>query len=161
MTEMMSELRHDAPTTNKKTKVTVTATPLASAPWVSFAMNADYPNKGGKQQGDELDFDAGAGPFDLRFDLDDQTNLDLAFYPDFADAMWVVEGFDCPTGPGNGNGAITPQSVTAKRLTVTNRNAVGQTLTFALRFTGAKTGPSAPPYVFDPRIVNGGGGGLL
>ncbi len=155
MTDMVSELARDTATA-KKTKVTVTATPLAAAPWVSFAMNADYPDKGGKQEGEKLKFDANSGAFDLTFDLDDNTDLDLAFYPTAADAIWVAIGTTDPTGPGFANGAITPVSVTNTKLTVTNANAVAETLTFILRFSGAANG-DYPPYVYDPEIVNGGG----
>lgn len=155
MTKMVSDLEYDA-VTAKKAKVKVTATSLGSAPWVCFTMDADYPEKGGKQAGDELEFDARAGPFDVSFELDDETDLDLAFYPDFTDAMWVVVGLACPTQPGNGNGAIIPISVADKKLVVTNQNAVGQTLTFMLRFTGNSSGADYPPYEYDPRIINGG-----
>ena len=156
MTEMVQELDHDV-VGAKKTKVTVTATPLGAAPWVSFAMNADYPNKGGKQDGDKLKFDAGAGPFELSFDLDDQTSLNLSFYPCFVDAMWVAVGTTCPTQAGDGNGAIIAGTVTNTKLVVTNTNSLGQTLTFALRFTGTASSGGYPPYVYDPQIINGGG----
>ena len=156
MTEMVSELDRDT-VTGKKTKVKVTATPLGAAPWVTFAMRADYLNQGGQQDGDELVFDPGAGPFTLTFDLADDTDLDLAFYPQFSDAIWVAVGSDCPTEPGDANGAITPVSVADKKLVVTNQNAVGQNLTFMLRFTGNASAGGHPPYVYDPGIVNGGG----
>ena len=156
MTDMVQELDRDVAGA-KKTKVTVTATPLDAVPWVSFTMDADYPNKGGKQDGDKLVFNAGAGAFDLSFDLDDQTALNLAFYPDFADAMWVAIGTTCPSAAGTGNGAITAGTVASTKLVVTNANSVGQTLTFALRFTGDASTGGYPPYVYDPEIVNGGG----
>ena len=156
MTQMVSELRHNTATA-KKTKVTVTANPLSAAPWASFTMAADYVDKGGKQDGDKLKFDANAGPFDLSFELDDNTSLGLAFYPDFADAIWVAVGDACPTGPGNGAGAITPGSVSNKKLVVTNTNSVAETLSFELRFTGSAAGVGVPPYVYDPKIINGGG----
>jgi hypothetical protein len=155
MTDMVSELDRDT-ATDKKTKVTVTARPLAEAPWVRFAMAADYPDKGGKQDGEKLKFDVGAGAFDLSFDLDDQSGLNLAFYPDVADAIWVAVGTTCPTAAGNGNGVITGVSASDKKLVVTNANAIKQTLTFALRFTGTAKG-DYPPFVYDPEIVNGGG----
>ena len=156
MTQLVSELRHEG-TTEKKTKVTVTASPLAVAPWASFAMTSDYVDKGGKQEGDKLKFDANAGAFDLSFELADNTSLGLAFYPDFADAMWVAVGEACPTAPGDGNGAITPGSVSNKKLAVTNANSVAQTLTFALRFTGNAPGGGQMTCPYDPKIVNGGG----
>ncbi len=143
--------------TAKKTKVRVLATPLEASPWVHFAMDADYVDKGGKQEGEKLKFDANAGAFDLTFTLDDKTGLNLAFYPDPADAMWVAAGAGKPTGPGFGNGAIVPVSVSRQKLVVTNANWVAQTLNFVLRFEGtAQSG--FPPYVYDPLIVNGGGG---
>jgi hypothetical protein len=154
MTQLVSELRHDAPTA-KKTKVTVTATRSSVTQGAEFTMAADYVDKGGKQDGDKLKFDADAGPFRLSFELDDDSGLGLAFFPGFADAMWVAVGEACPTMAGNGNGAITPESDPSnKKLVVINANSVAQTLTFMLRFSG--TGGSGP-YVYDPKIVNGGG----
>lgn len=156
MTDMVSELDCDV-TTAKVTKVTVTASPLEAAPWVRFAMTADYIDKGGKQDGEKLKFYAHAGPFDLSFDLDDKTKLKLAFYPEFADAMWVAVGTTCPTERGDGGGAIIPVSVADQKLVVTNANFVEQTLTFALRFSGTASSGGYPPYVYDPQIINGGG----
>jgi hypothetical protein len=156
MTQMVSELRHDA-VTARKTRVTVTASTSSSSPQgVEFTMAADYVDKGGKQEGDKLKFDPGAGPFDLKFDLDDTTSLGLAFYPEFVDAMWVAVGSSCPAGPGDGGGAITPRSVTDRKLNVTNANSVAQTLAFALRFTGTAPGGGKTTYAYDPKIINGG-----
>ena len=159
MTDTAIELDRSV-TTAKKTKVTVTATPLATDPWVSFAMKADYPDQGGKQEGEKLKFDARAGEFDLTFELDDETDLKLAFYPTPADAMWVAVGTTDPDQPGFANGAITPVSVTGKKLVVTNANFIAETLTFILRFSGTASSGGHPPYVYDPEIVNGGGKNL-
>ena len=159
MTQMVSELRHEV-VAAKKTKVAVTASPLSAAPWVSFAMRADYVDKGGKQDGDKLKFDANAGEFELEFKLDDQSGLQLAFYPDFADAIWVAVGDNCPTAAGNGNGAISPGTASQRKLVVSNANAVAQTLTFALRFAGNAPGGGETSYAYDPKIINGGGTGL-
>ena len=156
MTQMMSELRHETAGA-KKTRVTVTASPLPAAPWVGFAMTSNYVDKGGKQEGDKLKFDANAGPFDLSFDLDDSSGLQLAFYPTVADAIWVAVGDSCPTAAGNGNGAISAGSASNQKLVVTNANAAAQTLTFALRFTGNAPGGGEKTYVYDPKIINGGG----
>jgi hypothetical protein len=157
MTQMVSELRHDT-TAAKKTKVAVTASPLTTAPWVSFAMSADYVDKGGKQEGaDKLKFDAHAGDFELEFKLNDESGLQLAFYPDFADAMWVAVGDNCPTAPGNGNGAISPGTASPSKLVVSNANSIAQTLTFALRFAGNAPGGGETSYIYDPKIINGGG----
>ena len=156
MTQLVSELRHETGTA-KKTKVMVTGTPLGAPPWVDFAMASDYVDKGGKQEGDKLKFDAGAGDFELSFRLVDQTSLQLAFYPDFADAMWVAVGDNCPTAPGNGNGAISPGTASPSKLVVSNANSIAQTLTFALRFTGNAPGGGETSYIYDPKIINGGG----
>ena len=157
MTEMVSELRYEV--SAKTAKVTVTARPITVAPGVCFTMKADYPDKGGKLDGDDLQFNSGEGAFELTFKLDDDdTGLNLAFYPDFVDAMWVAVGQTCPKIAGDGNGAITAKSVADKKLVVMNANAVSQTLTFALRFTGNASPLGNPPYVYDPRIINGGGG---
>lgn len=161
MTDLMNQVsRHDrGAATNKETAVKVTARPLAAAPWVGFTMVADYKHKGGKQDGDKLMFDARAGQFDLSFELDDQTKLKLDFYSDFADAMWIEVGEQCPSGPGNSNGAITAgRKAGPNKLVMTNTNDVEQTLTFMLRFTGNSSGTAFPPYEYDPKIVNGGEG---
>ena len=157
MSQLQSELSHTSGST-KKTKVKVTATSLDAAPWVEFAMDADYPDAGGKQEGDKLKFDAGAGAFELTFDLHDETKLDLAFYPDASDAIWAVVGTDKPKQGGFANGAIAPVSVANKKLVVTNDNAIAQSLNFILRFTGKAMAGGSPPYVLDPIIQNGGGG---
>jgi len=159
MTDMVSELERDV-TMNKKVKVKVTASPLTTDPWVSFAMKADYLDQGGKQDGEKLKFNARAGEFDLTFDLDDKTDLELAFYPTPADAMWVAVGTTDPNQPGFANGAITPVSVTDKKLIVINANLIPETLTFILRFSGTASSGGYPPYVYDPEIVNGGGKNL-
>ena len=156
MTQMVSELRHDTAGA-KKTKVTVTARALPAAPWVGFDMTSDYVDKGGKQEGDKLKFDAKAGAFDLSFDLDDNSGRQLAFYPTVADAMWVAVGSSCPTAAGNGGGAIAPVSASNQKLVVTNANSLAQTLTFALRFTGSAVGGGETTYTYDPKIINGGG----
>ena len=156
MSQMVSELRHETAGA-KKTRVTVTASAASNPPGVAFGMSADYVDKGGKQDGDKLKFDAGAGPFDLSFDLDDSSGLQLAFYPTVADAIWVAVGDSCPTAAGNGNGAISPGSASNQKLVVTNANSSAQTLTFALRFTGNATGGGQTTYVYDPKIINGGG----
>lgn len=141
----------------KTTKVKVTARPRATPPWADFSMSATYPEKGGKQDGDKLKFDERAGNFDIEFTLNDKTALELAFYPSFEEAMWVAVGDSEPDGPGNGNGAIAPVSVSDDVLVVTNNNSVAETLTFILRFTGIGTkSVGYPPYVYDPKIVNGG-----
>lgn len=142
----------------KKATVTITATRLPAAPWVHYEMAAKFPDKGGSQDGDKLKFDAKEGPFELVFDLDDQTKgLKLGFLPSFAEAMWVAPGTSCPQGPGNGGGAISAGSVNANKLVVNNANAIDETLTFALRFTGIDSPGGFPPYVYDPIIINGGG----
>lgn len=160
MSDTLGELERDT-TTSKKAKVVVTATPLTATPWVDFSMKADFPDKGGSQDGEKLKFDRGAGAFELSFDLVDKTTLGLAFYRTVAEAMWVVVGQICPTTAGNGGGAIIPETVTDKKLIVTNANGTAQTLTFALRFTGASSDSSHPPYVYDPKIINDGGGPLV
>jgi hypothetical protein len=157
MSQTLSELRHTTGST-KKTKVKVTASPLDAAPWVDFTMSSDYPDGGGKQDGDKLNFDAGAGAFELTFELRDDTKLGLAFYPDASDAIWAVVGTNKPQQGGFANGAIAPVSVADKKLVVTNDNSIAQTLNFILRFTGTAMAGGFPPYVLDPLIVNGGGG---
>lgn len=158
MNQTVSELRHTAGT-RKKAKVKVTASPLGAAPWVEFTMRADYPDAGGQQVGDDLKFDQDAGAFDISFDLQDDTDLGLAFYPDSAQAIWATVGTSKPTQAGFANGALVPDSVSDKKLVVINNNSAAQTLNFILRFDGKAMPGGLPPYVLDPLIVNGGGGG--
>jgi hypothetical protein len=61
---------------------------------------------------------------------------------------------------GNGNGAISPGTASGSKLVVGNANAVAQTLTFALRFTGNAPGGGETSYAYDPKIINGGGTGF-
>lgn len=155
MTDVVSEIDPEGLVKNS-TIITVTADPLEFTPWVYFSMTATYPNGGGKKVGENLKFDKRKSNFEMRFVLVDSTNLDLAFYRTFEEAMWVVVGPTCPTGPGNGGNAITEVSVADKELVVTNANGIGEMLTFALRFTGNASSGGFPPYVYDPRIINGG-----
>ena len=142
-------------TTNKKTKITVTA---ANTNPVTFSMTANYEDGGGSQDGsNKLKFNQNAGAFTLVLSLVDNSGKHLAFYPNASDAMWVAVGTTCPTAPGNGGGAITFVDVKDGKLTVDNANAIAQDLTFALRFTGDASG-TCPPYVYDPVIGNGGVG---
>lgn len=157
MTNLVSELRHEA-MSKKFAMIKVTAEPQKDPPWVSYSMDANYPNQGGKQEGENLKFDNRAGEFEMQFSLVDNTKLNLAFYPSFEDAIWVVVGEGEPSGPGNGGGAILPGSVVKQKLIVTNANKVSETLTFTLRFTGDSSGKGFPPYLYDPKIINGGDG---
>lgn len=157
MSQILNELQHTAGSA-KKTKVKVTASPLNAAPWVDFTMSADFTDGGGRQDGDKLKFDPGVGPFELTFELRDDTRLGLAFYADAADAIWAAVGTAKPQQSGFASGAIAPVSVADKKLVVTNDNSIAQTLNFILRFTGTAMVGGFPPYVLDPLIVNGGGG---
>jgi len=144
--------------TKKATTVMVKACLLDSVPWVGFSMIADYKDKGGRQKGETLEFDVNAGPFDLSFELDDQSGLKLDFYPTFAESMWVAVGELCPLGPGNGEGAITDgkkDEKKNKKIIMTNGNSDSQTLTFMLRFSGNVKDAAHPPYEYDPKIING------
>ena len=159
MNDVESEL--DAEVSAKKSvRITVTADPLDFTPWVYFWMEAEYPGGGGKKVGENLKFDKRKGGFEMTFSLVDNTGLSLAFYRDFADAIWVARGPKCPTQAGDG-GAITPVSVAEKELIVTNANDLPELLTFALRFRGNASDGAFPPYVYDPKIINGGGTNLL
>jgi hypothetical protein len=145
----------------KKTKIKLTTRPLSAEPWVDFIMDAYYPNGGGQQVGDKLKFDEDEGAFRLEFDLVDDTGLGLAFYLDPAEAIWAAVGTDKPVHPGFADGAITPVSVSDKKLVVINDNWVAQSINFILRFTGKSMDSGTPPYILDPLIVNGGGGNNL
>ena len=141
--------------TNKKTKITITAT--GNPP--SFAMNSQFENGGGHQNGSKLQFDQNAGAFTLTFELADQSGLGLSFYPDAADSLWVSSNAICPVQPGNGGGAITFGAVKSGKLTADNANLVKADLAFELRFTSSSPG-STPPYIYDPTIGNGGTGNM-
>lgn len=142
----------------KSVTIDVTADPAPAPTWVTFAMNAKFPGKGGKQDGDALEFDFGDGPFDLTFSLKDNTKLKLGFLPDVTEAIWVAVGPKCPTRAGDAGGQFKATKSTKLQLSVTNTNGTKQDLCFALRFTGVQSDPSHPPYVFDPIVKNGGGG---
>lgn len=155
MTDVVSELDPEV-ALKKPTIITVTADPLDFTPWVYFSMEAVYPAGGGKKVGENLKFDKRKGGFELTFRLVDNTALGLAFYRTFAESIWVAKGPACPTQEGNGGGAITEVSVAEGELVVTNVNGVGEMLSFALRFTGNASSGGFPPYVYDPKIINGG-----
>lgn len=148
--------------TAKKVKITVTATNAPAPDYVAFAMSSNYLDGGGNQNGNSLNFNANTGQFKLEFDLSDRTSspaLGLAFMSNPSDAMWVGApgASSCPTGPGDGGGAIDfPPNDNANKLDVTNENLAQANLHFALRFNGNAIGSSQPPYVFDPIISNGG-----
>jgi hypothetical protein len=149
-------------TLNKTAKIKITASPLDDAPWVDFDMNAKFPQGGGKQVNQKLHFNRGAGKFELEFRLKDDTNLGLAFYPTVAEAIYVAVGKVCPVlQPGDGGGVIIPGEVSNDCLTlnVININEdpgpIPLTLSFVLRFMGVQSDHQHPPYVFDPRIING------
>ena len=158
-----SDLRREAKG-KKKATIVVAAERLDQDPWVGFSMAAYYPEGGGKQEGKEkLKFDEKQGPFELTFELEDNSKgLKLAFLPSFEEAMWVAVGIQCPPGgPGDGGGAIAPVRVESKRLVVNNANSVAETLTFALRFTGLPAPDNSTLYVYDPQIINGGGSNVV
>jgi hypothetical protein len=156
MSQVQSELSHTSGSA-KKTKVKLTSRRLSAAPWVDFKMDADYLDAGGEQVGDKLKFNKGEGAFLLEFELHDDAKLDLAFYPDPAEAIWAAVGTAKPTQPGYADGALTPVSVSDKRLVVMNDNMVAQSINFILRFSGLQNS-DCPPYILDPIILNGGGG---
>jgi hypothetical protein len=157
-----SDVRQDVKKAKKFATIAVTAARLEQAPWVQFSMTADFIDGGGKQEDkSKLKFDAGEGPFELTFELEDDTKgRKLGFLPTFAEAMWIAVGTECPDGAGNGGGAISGGPPTEKRLVVTNLNAVEQVLTFALRFRGLPAPDGTTLYVYDPQIINGGGSNL-
>lgn len=164
MSETMLDDQASSATGNRRTNITVTATASPVAPGVAFSMVADFPNGGGKQgkgaDKNNLEFDKGAGEFDLVFTLDDSSGKHLAFYPEFDKAFWAQVGTTCPPpGPMPSNGSLRDGKVTAKnrKLTLLNLNEPG-TITFMLRFTGDSNGSNCPPYQYDPKIINGGDG---
>lgn len=110
-----------------------------------------------------IDIPPGQPSTEIKFTLiEDKTGLDLEFYSDPDDAMWVDLAPNCPNQPGGG-GQITFQSSSKKVLRVDDANA-GQPcdLKYALRFYGmSKTIDGRdykPPYEYDPDLKNGGGG---
>jgi hypothetical protein len=157
MSQLQSELSQTSRAA-KKTKIKLTTRRLSAEPWVEFIMDAYYPNGGGQQVGDKLKFEMDEGAFRLEFDLIDDAGLGLAFYLDPAKAIWAAVGTAKPTQPGFAGGAITPVSVSDKKLVVINDNWIAQSINFILRFEGDWKSDTCPPYILDPIIVNGGGG---
>ena len=151
----------------KKVKIKVRADPGTDGRLVDWSYEADFENGGGSGNNRELKFDKGPGFYRMEFSLDDDTDFDLAFLEEPTEAMWVATGTHCPPpGPGDGGGEIDFELVpVGKKLTVINRNKNEGTLCYALRFSGMrqanpeKPGTFVPPYVFDPIMINGGGGG--
>lgn len=111
-----------------------------------------------------IDIGFGDPPTELRFQLHDRTarpgqpGLRLSFVEPAEQAMWVSLG-NCPQQSGNG-GQISFDSVNPQQLRVTDANAGDECiLHYALRFNGDPAA-NGPPYVYDPDIRNGGGGGI-
>lgn len=163
--------RHDgqgaSASREKKVKIKVTADPGTEGRLVDWSYKASFENGGGSSNGKEMKFDRGPGYFKLEFALVDNSGFDLAFLQDVADAMWVATGNVCPPpGPGNGGGQIEfEENPVGNKLTVINLNSSEVTLCYALRFSGTKQadpgqpGAYVPPYVYDPIMINEGGGG--
>ena len=151
----------------KKVKIKVKADPGTEGRLVDWSYTADFEDGGGSNNDKALKFDKGPGYYRLEFSLDDDTGFDLAFLEEPTEAMWVATGTHCPPpSAGNGGGEIDFELVpVGEKLTVINRNRKAGTLCYDLRFNGKeqanpeKPGTFVPPYVFDPIMINGGGGG--
>ena len=119
----------------------------------------------GKPKGNsgKIDVAKGQPPTEIKFTLcDDQTGLDLEFYKDPDDAMWVDFAPDCPKQKGDA-GQITFQSSSKKVLWVEDANSGPPCdLKYSLRFYGKEKDIGGvtykPPYEYDPDLKNGGGG---
>lgn len=153
----------------KKVSVKVTARPGTEGRLVDWSYDADFENGGGTSTKHELKFNEGPGVYRIEFSLVDDTGFDLDFLQVASEAMWVATGTNCPPpGPGNGGGEILfERDPVGNKLTVINQNINEGELCYALRFSGRrqanpeKPGALVPPYMFDPIMSNGGGGGQL
>lgn len=102
---------------------------------------------------------------DITFQLtDDKTGLNLKFCSPASEAMYVGPAPNCPPPAGNG-GQITYKLRQDKMLKVADANSVAALFVYALRFDGdlnpqGPAGQQRPPYLYDPELRNGGGGGL-
>lgn len=116
-----------------------------------------------KANSGRIDVPKGQPPTDIKFTLvEDTTGLNLEFYSDPKDAMWVDMAPNCPKIPGDG-GQITFQSSNKKILRVEDANSGDPCdLKYALRFYGDTKVIDGreykPPYEYDPDLKNGGGG---
>jgi len=118
---------------------------------------------GNAKPGKRIDIPPGQNATAIRFKLvEDKTGLDLEFYSNPADAMWVDFAPDCPKMPGNA-GQISFESSSPKMLRVVDAN-YGRPcdLKYSLRFYGKSATIGGvkyePPYEYDPDLKNGGGG---
>lgn len=105
-----------------------------------------------------IELSRNSGGREMMFNLDDHTDLDLRFFNDPNDAIWVQPD-SCPPSKCNTGGQITPVSVEngGTQLRATNaNNGDAVELHYALNFDG-KPSSEGPPYSYDPIIKNGGG----
>ncbi len=153
----------------KKVSIKVRAKPGTEGRLIDWSYDADFENGGGSSTKRELKFDAGPGVYRIEFSLDDDTDFKLDFLQVATEAIWVATGTNCPPpGPGDGGGEICfERDPVGNKLTIINQNRNKGELCYALRFDGVrqanpeKPGAFVPPYMFDPIMSNGGGGGFF
>jgi hypothetical protein len=158
MTDQTSSHTALTPKTAKKVSVGITAIELQGAPWFDYSMNANYHDKGGKQDHDTLIFDKNAGNFDIEFFLSD-VPPGLMFRPTFAEAFGIAPSPTCPAVGATVAGFDGRVSKDQSTLFLTNKNGgIGGSFQFALCFDGPYRDASHPPFPWDPKILNGGTG---
>ena len=158
MTDQTSSHATPTPKTAKKVSVGITAIELQGAPWFDYSMNANYHDKGGKQDHNTLIFDKNAGNFDIEFFLSD-VPPGLMFRPTFAQAFGIAPSPTCPAAGATVAGFDGRVSKDQSTLSLTNKNGgIGGSFQFALYFDGPYRDASHPPFPWDPKILNGGTG---
>ena len=148
-----------APKAAKTVTVGITAIERVDSPWFDYSMVANYHQKGGKQDHNTLVFDSGAGDFDIDFVLRD-VPPGLMFRPTFAEAFGIAPGTTCPAIGASAAGFSGRVSNDRTTLFLNNKNdkASAGLYQFALCFDGPNRDQTHPPFVWDPKILNGGGG---
>jgi len=157
MTDHDSSHATPTPKTAKKVSVGITAIELQGPPWFDYSMNANYHDKGGKQDHNTLIFDKNAGNFDIEFFLSD-VPPGVMFRPTFAQSFGIAPSPTCPAAGATVAGFDGRVSKDQSTLFLTNKNdGTGASFQFALYFDGPDRDASHPPFPWDPIIRNGGG----
>lgn len=133
-----------------KVEVSVLAQPGSGANSVDWSQSCRIiPPGNGTARGNMINITA-PGSAEIIFDLDDQTGLQLRFPNAASDAIWIVNGTNCPQGSGNADGEFSIDQPTNKRLKIVDNNANNGEFCYALNFDSA-----AGRQTYDPIIKNG------
>jgi hypothetical protein len=155
-------------THGKQCKVRVTATSDPQEPQgVKFDFTSAKKNSRGRLEFDKkVDNMPKADFYQVEFDLDDQTGMDLRFPSNAKDAMWTSDGSQngvpsCPeSAHHNDEFRATGVLGNGKKLTVRNEDSKVENIAFTLRFLPDGKYASDPKnYIhYDPVVENRNGG---